>query len=90
MKTDNIQDIYQLSPAQQGLLFHTLYAPESTAYCDQYRIGFKGDFNTSNFEKAWQITTERHAAFRTCFFLGRSQRTSASSVSKSDTRNREY
>ncbi|WP_048319858.1 non-ribosomal peptide synthetase, partial [Crocosphaera watsonii] len=68
MKTDNIQDIYQLSPAQQGLLFHTLYAPESTAYCDQYRIGFKGDFNTSNFEKAWQITTERHAAFRTCFF----------------------
>jgi len=27
MKTENIEDIYELSPVQQGILFHSLYAP---------------------------------------------------------------
>ena len=29
MNTDNIEDIYGLSPMQQGMLFHSLYAPRS-------------------------------------------------------------
>ena len=29
---DNVADIYELSPMQQGMLFHTIYAPNSGVY----------------------------------------------------------
>ena len=31
----SIEDLYELSPMQQGMLFHTLYAPESEVYFEQ-------------------------------------------------------
>lgn len=68
MKVENIEDIYKLSPTQQGLLFHTLYAPDSGIYCDQYRIAFKGNINPSAFEQAWQQVAKRHSVLRTSFF----------------------
>ncbi|OUL22222.1 non-ribosomal peptide synthetase [Nostoc sp. RF31YmG] len=68
MKVENIEDIYKLSPTQQGLLFHTLYAPDSGIYCDRYRITFKGNLNISAFEQAWQQVAKRHSVLRTSFF----------------------
>lgn len=68
MKAENIEDIYKLSPTQQGLLFHTLYAPESGVYCDRYTIAFKGNLNSSAFEQAWQQAAKRHSVLRTSFF----------------------
>jgi len=35
--TENLQDIYELSPLQQGMLFHTLHAPDSDVYFEQVR-----------------------------------------------------
>ncbi|HCF27706.1 MAG TPA: non-ribosomal peptide synthetase, partial [Cyanobacteria bacterium UBA11049] len=67
MKAENIEDIYKLSPTQQGLLFHTLYNPESGVYCDQYSITLKGNLNTLAFEQAWQQLAKRHAVLRTSF-----------------------
>lgn len=67
MKAENIEDIYKLSPTQQGLLFHTLYNPESGVYCDQYNITLKGNLNILAFEQAWQQLARRHAVLRTCF-----------------------
>ncbi|MBC1221787.1 amino acid adenylation domain-containing protein [Nostoc sp. UCD121] len=67
MKAENIEDIYKLSPTQQGLLFHTLYAPDSGVYCDQYSITLKGNLNTLAFEQAWQQLAKRHAVLRTSF-----------------------
>jgi len=29
MKKDNVEAVYELSPVQQGMLFHSLYAPSS-------------------------------------------------------------
>jgi amino acid adenylation domain-containing protein len=67
MKAENIEDIYKLSPTQQGLLFHTLYNPESGVYCDQYSITLKGNLNILAFEQAWQQLAKRHAVLRTSF-----------------------
>lgn len=67
MKAENIEDIYKLSPTQQGLLFHTLYAPESGVYCDRYNITLKGNLNTVAFEQAWQQLAKRHLVLRTSF-----------------------
>ncbi len=67
MKAENIEDIYKLSPTQQGLLFHTLYAPDSGVYCDRYNITLKG-LNVSAFKQAWQQVVQRHAVLRTSFY----------------------
>jgi hypothetical protein len=39
----NIESIYPLSPMQQGMLFHTLYAPESGVYCEQTSCSLNGN-----------------------------------------------
>jgi non-ribosomal peptide synthetase component F len=67
MKAENVEDIYKLSPTQQGLLFHTLYDPESGVYCTQYSITLKGNLNTLAFEQAWQQLAKRHTILRTSF-----------------------
>ena len=35
MKTGDIEDIYELSPLQQGILFHSLYDGDSDIYVNQ-------------------------------------------------------
>ncbi|MFE1744009.1 amino acid adenylation domain-containing protein [Coleofasciculus sp. H7-2] len=68
MKVENLEDIYELSPMQQGLLFHTLYAPESGMYFEQYSWTVQGDFNALAFKQAWQSVIDRHSILRTAFF----------------------
>ena len=62
-----IEDIYPLSPIQQGLLFHTLYAPEAGLYFLQVSCTLKGDLNPHAFKQAWQEVASRHPALRTEF-----------------------
>ncbi|HED09977.1 MAG TPA: amino acid adenylation domain-containing protein [Caldithrix abyssi] len=64
---ENIQDIYPLSPMQQGMLFHTLYAPESGNYTEQMSAVFNGTLNTGAFKNAWQAVLNRHDVLRTAF-----------------------
>ncbi|MCL5261227.1 MAG: condensation domain-containing protein, partial [Gammaproteobacteria bacterium] len=61
-----IETIYGLSPLQEGLLFHALYAPES----DQYRtqIIFEcASVNSNILKLAWIELVKRHAILRTKF-----------------------
>jgi len=67
MSAKNIEAVYPLSPAQQGILFHALYAPESRAYFSQLSCTIHDDLNTEVFERAWQQTMNRHAVLRTAF-----------------------
>jgi amino acid adenylation domain-containing protein/non-ribosomal peptide synthase protein (TIGR01720 family) len=65
--TKNIESIYPLSPMQQGMLFHSLYAPESGVYVEQMTLTLKGDINLAAFESAWQAVVDRHSILRTLF-----------------------
>jgi amino acid adenylation domain-containing protein/non-ribosomal peptide synthase protein (TIGR01720 family) len=61
------EDIYPLSPMQQGLLFHTLYEPEAGLYFNQVGCYLSGKLNLVAFEYAWQEIVNRHPVLRTRF-----------------------
>jgi non-ribosomal peptide synthase protein (TIGR01720 family) len=62
----DIEDIYPLSATQQGMLFHTLYAPQSEIYFTQISCVMSG-LNTEVFENAWRQVVDRHSILRTSF-----------------------
>ena len=65
---NTIQDIYELTPIQKGLLFHSLYAPEVGLYCMQKSYTVRGRLNVPAFERAVQHMTQRHPVLRTSFY----------------------
>src|SRR5215204_1261086 len=66
----DLEDIYELSPMQQGMLFHNLLAPESGMYCQQLRGTLEGELDLGAFKRAWQQVVARHAVLRTSFHWG--------------------
>jgi len=60
MIRENIGAIYALSPMQQGMLFHSLYAPQSGLYFQQLCCVLEGNLDLTAFEHAWQQAIERH------------------------------
>ncbi|MDB4948135.1 MAG: Linear gramicidin synthetase subunit [Gemmatimonadetes bacterium] len=69
MNTGNIEDVYPLSPLQEGMLFHTLYAPEEGAYFDHLVCEMRalGGLDRAAFQGAVQDVIDRHQALRTAF-----------------------
>ncbi|ACK73920.1 amino acid adenylation domain protein (plasmid) [Gloeothece citriformis PCC 7424] len=65
---NNIEDLYELSPMQQGMLFHSLYSPESEVYFEQLICILKGKLNLSAFQKAWEKIVDRHPVLRSSFY----------------------
>ena len=63
----DIQDVYRLSPLQEGMLFESLYAPEGDAYVVQTAWLLEGDLDPVALRRAWEHLTERHAVLRTSF-----------------------
>src|SRR5262249_43913479 len=63
----DIEDIYPLSPMQKGMLFHTLLAPESGVYFEQFSWGMRGELNAGALRRAWQLAADRHPVLRTSF-----------------------
>jgi hypothetical protein len=64
---DIAEDIYELSPMQHGMLFHSLYAPNSAVYCVQTAFTIKGTLDVAAFERAWEQVIGRHSILRTAF-----------------------
>ncbi|MCC6861343.1 MAG: AMP-binding protein, partial [Bryobacterales bacterium] len=69
-RTRNIEDIYPLSPMQQGMLFHAELAPETAVYVEQTSCLLNGALDVTVFERAWQRVMDRHAVLRTAFVSG--------------------
>ncbi|QFG31549.1 non-ribosomal peptide synthetase [Pseudomonas umsongensis] len=62
----NLEDLYPLSPMQQGMLFHTLYEPQVGAYISQLRLDI-GGLDIERFTRAWQAAVERHDSLRSSY-----------------------
>lgn len=62
-----IEDIYPLSPMQEGLLFHSLVDPESHSYFEQRTLGLKGWLNITDIEKSLNDLMARYDILRTIF-----------------------
>ncbi|HIP70665.1 MAG TPA: non-ribosomal peptide synthetase, partial [Anaerolineae bacterium] len=67
MNANQIADIYPLSPMQQGMLFHSLYAPETGNYHEQSAWKIEGKLDVDLFAQAWRAVINRHTALRTAF-----------------------
>src|SRR5437660_6800177 len=71
MQMKNVEDVYPLSPMQEGMLFNSLYAPQSEVYFEQMTCIIRGKLNASAFKQAWQQVVARHPILRTCFLWER-------------------
>ncbi|MEO7329512.1 MAG: condensation domain-containing protein, partial [Minicystis sp.] len=67
MSRKNIENVYPLSPLQEGMLFHTLYAEGEGAYVTQFDWAVRGSFDLDAFQRAFQQVVDRHAILRTFF-----------------------
>ncbi len=67
MSKQTVEDIYPLSPMQQGIWFHTLYAPDAALYCVQLTCTLHGALDTEAFAHAWSQVIARHPILRTGF-----------------------
>ena len=64
----NIQDIYALSPLQDGILFHHLMAREGDPYVISNELAFTERALLDRFLSAVQQVVDRHDILRTAFF----------------------
>ena len=62
-----IVDLYPLSPLQEGILFHSVYAPESRVYDMQLACEITGAVDPGAFRRAWQRLVDRHTVLRSSF-----------------------
>ncbi|KJH86927.1 peptide synthase, partial [Pseudomonas fluorescens] len=61
-----VEDLYPLSPMQQGMLFHTLYEQQAGHYINQMRVDVQG-LEVLRFRQAWQAATDAHDVLRSGF-----------------------
>jgi len=65
--TNLIEDILPLTPLQQGMLYHSVQAPESGIYFEQAAWIITGHLDVQAFQNAWKQVIARHAALRAAF-----------------------
>ncbi|HVR95614.1 MAG TPA: amino acid adenylation domain-containing protein, partial [Thermoanaerobaculia bacterium] len=66
--TGDIEDLYPVSPVQEGMLFHTLLAPRSGVYVGQVSLTLNVDLDVRAFERAWEQVVLHHPILRTGFY----------------------
>jgi len=61
----DVEDIYPLTAAQQGILLHALTAEGASIYRPSISCDISGALDLDALERAWQELVRRHAALRT-------------------------
>jgi amino acid adenylation domain-containing protein/non-ribosomal peptide synthase protein (TIGR01720 family) len=63
----DMEDIYSLSPMQEGMLFHSLYDDSSHSYFEQLSYHMQGQLDINLVEKSFNELFKRHDILRTAF-----------------------
>ncbi len=63
----DVEDLYELSPMQQGILVDCLSIDDASLYVVQIVFDLEGRLDTAAFEEAWRRVVERHSILRTSF-----------------------
>lgn len=64
------ENIYPLTPMQKGMLFHSLFDPNSGAYFQQTMFDLHGDLEIDSFSKSLDGLSQKYDIFRTNFYRG--------------------
>ncbi|HOB95691.1 MAG TPA: amino acid adenylation domain-containing protein, partial [Aquabacterium sp.] len=64
----NVQDIYPLTPAQEGILFHHMVAPDGDPYVQDDVYVFASQALARRFVRTLQRVVDRHDVLRTAVF----------------------
>ncbi|MDJ0951642.1 MAG: condensation domain-containing protein, partial [Alphaproteobacteria bacterium] len=62
-----VEDALPLSPAQQGMLFHSLSEPETGVYLGLFSALLPADLDVDAFKASWRDAIARHQALRGLF-----------------------
>ncbi|HLP48838.1 MAG TPA: condensation domain-containing protein, partial [Candidatus Kapabacteria bacterium] len=63
----NIENIFVLTPLQEGILFHYLQDPQGGLYYEQLSLGISGAIELTVFEKTWHTITAANEMLRAVF-----------------------
>jgi surfactin synthase thioesterase subunit len=63
----NVEDIYELSPLQQGMLLHSLYDGAADMYLSQHTFIVTGPLDVDALLEAWHDAATVHPVLRTSF-----------------------
>src|SRR5688572_26640558 len=67
MESQSVEAIYPLAPAQEGMLFHALYHPQSRSYFNQALFELPTALDVAAFREAVARVVARHPALRSSF-----------------------
>ncbi|MBW3655584.1 MAG: non-ribosomal peptide synthetase, partial [Gemmatimonadetes bacterium] len=68
MTAPDVEDIYELSPLQQGILLHSVASPTASFYFVQSCYALQGELDAPAFCRAWEAAVRRHEVLRTSFY----------------------
>lgn len=70
----NVQNVYPLTPLQEGMYFHAHSDPDSAAYFEQWSLRVRGELRPELVRGAWNELFQRHEVFRSVFTAGDGKR----------------
>lgn len=70
----SVEDVYPLSSMQEGMLFHSLLHPSTTAYFEQKTVTLEGKVCVDSLRQSFELLIQKHDVFRTVFLHERQER----------------